>query len=53
VPLLWAAVGSVAAFQLGVIEDLALLAAGVVAIVVMLVWPAPQRRISIASADVQ
>jgi hypothetical protein len=31
VPLLWCAIGSVAAFQLGVIEDLALLAAGAVA----------------------
>jgi hypothetical protein len=46
VPLLWAAVGSVAAFQLGVIEDLALLAASVVTVVVMLRWPAPERRIS-------
>lgn len=35
VPLLWAAVGSVAAFQLGVLEDLALLAAGVLAVVMM------------------
>lgn len=32
-PLLWAAIGSVAAFQLGVVEDLALLAAGIVAAV--------------------
>jgi len=32
VPLLWAAVGSLAAFQLGVLEDLALLAAGAIAV---------------------
>jgi hypothetical protein len=32
VPLLWAAVGSVAAFQLGVPEDLSLLAAGAMAL---------------------
>ena len=32
VPLAWAAVGSVAAFQLGVVEDLALLAAGVIVV---------------------
>ena len=51
VPLLWAVVGSVAAFQFGVIEDLALLAAGVVTIGVMLRWPAPERRIRMASAD--
>jgi len=41
VPLLWAAVGSLAAFQLGVYEDYALLIAGSVTIVVMLVQPAP------------
>lgn len=32
VPILWAAVGSVAAFSLGVVEDFGLLAAGVVAV---------------------
>jgi len=32
VPVLWAAVGSVAAFSLGVVEDFGLLAAGIVAI---------------------
>jgi len=41
VPMLWVAVGSLAAFQFGVLEDLALLAAGVMAIVVMWFWPAP------------
>ena len=35
VPLLWAAVGSLAAFQLGVVEDLGLLAAGIATIAVM------------------
>jgi len=51
VPILWAAVGSLAAFQLGVLEDLALLVAGVVAIVLMVLWPAPSQRIRIESAD--
>lgn len=41
VPLLWAAVGSLAAFQLGVIEDLGLLAAGIATIAVMVFSPAP------------
>ncbi|HSC95904.1 MAG TPA: DUF6064 family protein [Burkholderiales bacterium] len=41
VPLLWAAVGALAAFQLGVYEDLALVIAGVVTIVVMLVQRVP------------
>lgn len=41
VPLLWAAAGSLAAFQLGVLEDIALLAAGILTIVVMLVQSAP------------
>ncbi|MNC84670.1 hypothetical protein D3C83_02290 [compost metagenome] len=35
VPLLWAAVGSVAAFQLGVLEDLALPAAGILTVAMM------------------
>ena len=35
VPLLWAAVGSAAAFQLGVYEDLALLVSGIVALAFM------------------
>jgi Acetyltransferase (GNAT) domain/Family of unknown function (DUF6064) len=39
-PLLWAAVGSLAAFQPGVIEDLGLLAAGIVTIAVMVFSPA-------------
>lgn len=38
VPLLWAAVGSTAAFTLGVYQDLGLLVAGVVGLV-MLAWP--------------
>lgn len=41
VPLLWSAVGSLAAFQLGVAEDLGLLAAGIATIAVMLFSPAP------------
>jgi hypothetical protein len=41
VPLLWAAVGSLAAFQLGVAEDLGLLAAGIATVAVMLLSPAP------------
>ena len=45
VPLLWAAVGSLAAFQLGVLEDLALLASGAATMAVML-WPAADRRIA-------
>jgi hypothetical protein len=44
VPLLWAAVGSLAAFQLGVPEDLALLVAGVVTVVAMLLPPAPAQH---------
>ena len=39
VPVLWAAVGSFAAFSLGVVEDLGLLAAGVVATLAALVRP--------------
>ncbi len=41
VPLLWTAVGSLAAFQLGVLEDLGLLATGIVTIAVMAFSPAP------------
>lgn len=41
VPLLWAAVGSLAAFQLGVVEDLGLLAAGMATVAVMLLSPPP------------
>lgn len=41
VPLLWAAVGTLAAFQFGVLEDLGLFVAGVATITVMLVTPAP------------
>jgi hypothetical protein len=37
VPVLWAAVGSVAAFALGVVEDFGLLVAGIVALVAVLV----------------
>ncbi len=45
IPLLWAAVGSSAAFQLGMVEDLGLLAAGVATIAVMLFSPAkPYQR---------
>lgn len=47
VPLLWTAVGSMAAFQLGVREDLALLAAGIVTVGVMFLWPAPAQPIRI------
>jgi len=50
VPLLWAAVGSLAAFQLGVLEDLAMVVSGVVMIVVMLVQPAPARPMLDADA---
>ena len=50
VPLLWAAVGSLAAFQLGVLEDLALVVAGVVTIVVMLVQRAPPHPLAGAEA---
>jgi len=41
VPLLWAAIGSSAAFLLGVIEDLALLVAGALGIAGALIRPAP------------
>jgi hypothetical protein len=41
VPLLWAAVGSLAPFQLGAVEDLGLLVSGVVTIAVMLFAAAP------------
>jgi hypothetical protein len=50
VPLLWAAVGALAAFQLGVYEDLALAIAGVVTIVVMLVQRAPLHPLAGAEA---
>lgn len=50
VPLLWAAVGSVAAFQLGILEDLGLLAAGVATIAVMLFSPAPPNPLLNADA---
>jgi hypothetical protein len=43
VPLAWAAVGSVAAFQLGVLEDLALLVAGILALIMTLKQSAPAR----------
>jgi hypothetical protein len=39
VPVLWAAVGSVAAFSLGVVEDFGLLAAGIVALAALLATP--------------
>jgi len=41
VPLLWAAVGSLAAFQLGVVEDLGLLVSGIATLAVMLFAVAP------------
>ena len=47
VPLLWAAVGSLAAFQLGVIEDLGLLAAGIATIAALVFSTAPTRASSI------
>lgn len=40
VPVLWAAIGSSAAFLLGVTQDLALLVAGALGIIALL-WPAP------------
>ena len=40
VPLLWAAVGSIAAFQLGVLQDLGLLVAGLVGLVAVIFVPA-------------
>lgn len=40
VPLLWAAVGSIAAFQLGVLQDLGLLVAGLVGLVAVILVPA-------------
>lgn len=43
VPLAWAAVGSVAAFELGVLEDLALLVAGVLALVMTREQSAPAK----------
>lgn len=42
VPLLWSAIGSVAAFQLGVVQDYGLLAVGLLALGA-LAWPAGQR----------
>lgn len=41
VPLLWAAVGSTAAFQFGVLQDLGLLVAGPIGLVAMIATPAP------------
>ena len=46
VPLLWAAVGSLAAFQLGVVEDLGLLAAGIATIAALVFSTAPTRASS-------
>jgi hypothetical protein len=43
IPLLWAAVGSIAAFELGVVQDFGLLAAGMLGIVAC-VLPTPNRR---------
>jgi hypothetical protein len=51
VPLLWAAVGSLAAFQLGVIEDLGLLVAGIATIAVMVFSPAPANPLLEAEAN--
>ncbi|PYU63895.1 MAG: hypothetical protein DMG49_27590 [Acidobacteria bacterium] len=42
VPLVWAAVGSIAAFQLGVLQDLGLLVAGLVGVVAVIFVPALQ-----------
>jgi hypothetical protein len=53
VPLLWAAVGSLAAFQLGVIEDLGLLVAGIATIAVMVFSPAPANPLLDANAHGQ
>jgi hypothetical protein len=41
VPVLWSAIGSVAAFQLGVVQDYGLSVAGLIALAVLLV---PQRN---------
>ena len=51
VPLLWAAVGSVAAFQLGVIEDLGLLVAGVATLAVLLFTSGPANLARNTGAD--
>jgi hypothetical protein len=40
VPLVWAAVGSIAAFQLGVLQNLGLLVAGLVGLVAVIFVPA-------------
>jgi hypothetical protein len=50
IPLLWAAVGSLAAFQLGVFEDLGLLVAGIVTIAVLVFSPAPANPLLNADA---
>lgn len=49
IPLLWSAIGSVAAFQLGVSEDLGLLAAGIVSLAFML-RPQPHKTGATAPA---
>jgi len=42
VPIAWAAVGSLAAFALGMVEDLGLLLAGILALVAVFVPPVPK-----------
>jgi len=41
VPLLWAAVGSTAAFRFGILQDLGLLVAGVIGLAAVIATPAP------------
>jgi hypothetical protein len=41
VPLIWSVIGSAAAFQLGVLQDLGLLVAGVIGAVAFVLTPAP------------
>lgn len=41
VPVLWAGVGSIAAFKLGVLQDLGLMVAGLIGIAAAIVSPAP------------
>jgi len=41
VPLLWSAIGALAAFRLGVLQDLGLLAAGLIGLAAVIVAPAP------------
>jgi len=44
VPLIWSVIGSLAAFQLGVIQDLGLLVAGVIGAVALVLTPASAKQ---------